>query len=136
MADTERDRWEHARLELISRWREIVRRIDGHDEGGVLELANVMDEFCEEAILDREASQAPSGSREGAPLKKPVSASTEVRCRFCRGFTETGGCLSLLESLNGSVLEGEWAKARHLATGYIELLQTMNLAQPSGEAIN
>jgi hypothetical protein len=127
MTESFQDRWERARLEVLLRWKQILSRIDAHDEPGVLELANVMDEFCEEAILNREASTG--GRREAtAPLFKIPTASgpTGSRCLFCRGFLEIGGCFGLLDELNQSVLKGRWERAHRVAETYIHRLESLS----------
>ncbi len=113
MTQAVEDRWETARRDLIGRWRQIVYRIQAHDEGGVLELCNVMDEFCDEA----DALRAGVGD-------------AGTRCRFCRGFAGTGGCLSLLGEVDHAVLGGHWEAARRLAEDYITRLEGMRLADP------
>src|SRR6266496_3782138 len=56
MTDSRPQRWERARQDVLKRWTKILNRIEARDEPGLLALANVMDEFCEEAVLAREAS--------------------------------------------------------------------------------
>ena len=101
------DRWNRARVEVMHRWERIIERIRARDEAGVMALANVMDEFCDEAIADR---LGESGSR----------------CLFCQGFLETGGCHGMLIELNRAVLAGRWAEAKILAEGYLRRLGTMH----------
>ncbi len=136
MYGMETDRWNTARLELIERWRRILQRIDARDEGGVLVLANVQDEFCEQAI---EAREGAGGAVEpAAPLLKLPLAGTlaGTRCLFCRGFAATGGCLGLLNELNQAVLARRWEVARRLAEGYIERLQTIDLEELAGPHVH
>lgn len=136
MNETDLERWEKARLAVIDRWRQIIERIEAQDEGGVLRLSNVMDEFCQEAIAAREAlSQGELGAGEGA-LKGAGAASLEVRCLFCRGFADSGGCLSMLDDFNRAVLNRRWSSAKQLAEGYIGALQQMNLSRPAGPTVH
>jgi len=111
------DRWERARTEVMHRWERIIERIQARDEGGVMALANVMDEFCEEAITDRHGEQ---GSR----------------CLFCKGFTESGGCHGMLIELNRAVLAGRWADAKTLAEGYLARLGGLSFGDPSETALH
>ncbi len=113
MTQAKEDRWEEARRQLIGRWRRIVDRIGAHDEAGVLELCNVMDEFCDEA----DALRAGVGGG-------------GTRCQFCRGFTGTGGCLGLLGEVDHAVLGGRWEVAHRLAEDYIARLEGMRLVDP------
>jgi hypothetical protein len=128
MKEAEEGRWEQARTRIIARWREILNRIDARDEGGVLALANVMDEFCEEAITTRLAilhGQAPPATD---LLKFAESAgSIGTRCLFCRGFQEAGGCFGVLATLNSFVMAGKWDDARNVAESYIQRVESMYL---------
>ncbi len=110
MSKAGEERWDRARQEVIGRWRTILERIEAGDEGGVLELSNGMDEFCDEAIALK--SKAASGADAG------------TRCLFCRGFLEMGGCLGLLGQVNQAVLSGKWEVARGLAEDYIVRLES------------
>lgn len=121
------DRWEKARREVVGRWRMIVERIDAHDEGGVLELANVMDEFCDEAIVQREAAAPPAAGPERVFKTPAVSGLVGTRCLFCRGFSELGGCLGMLNEVNLAVLGGRWQEARRCAERYIARLESLDL---------
>ncbi|HKB07186.1 MAG TPA: hypothetical protein VKF61_02770 [Candidatus Polarisedimenticolia bacterium] len=122
-------RWEKARRLVIARWREILKRIEARDEPGVLVLANIIDEFCEEAIATRLAvlhGQAPS---EIDVLKFARSAGlTGTRCVFCLGFQEQGGCFGMLASLNNLVTSGKWDDARQVAVRYVVQLESMRFA--------
>ena len=133
MQDRETSRWDSAKEKVIVRWREILDRIEARDEGGVLGLANVIDEFCEEAMHSREDAMewhAPPdpGLRKFSPKTGPVG----TRCLFCRGFQEAGGCFGILGSLNRLVLQGKWGDARKVAEEYLSRLQTMKF--PEGPA--
>ncbi len=121
-------RWEQARKRLIARWRDIIGRIDARDEGGVLGLANVMDEFCEEAIATRLEVLHGQAPGETDLLKFSGSpGSIGTRCLFCRGFQEAGGCFGMLATLNSLVMAGKWDDARTVAEKYIGRLESMYL---------
>lgn len=129
MAELSRDRWVRARAVVVDRWRLILDRIEARDEPGTLALANALDEFCEEAMLAREAASA--GQRQGnGPILKISTSGEPVgsRCLFCRGFIESGGCFGMLDELNQAVLHGRWADARRVSELYIDRLQSLNLA--------
>ena len=128
MKEAEEGRWEQARTRVITRWREILNRIDVRDEGGVLGLANVIDEFCEEAITTRFEilhGQAPPA----ADLLKFAGSAGSIgtRCLFCRAFQEAGGCFGMLASLNSFVMAGKWDDARKVAEEYIRRVESMYL---------
>lgn len=130
MTETTRDRWDHARVEVIARWRSILERIDAHDEGDVLRLANTMDEFCEEADFVRYFATHQLGEDE-PPFLKPGAGPGPAggRCLFCRVFAELGGCAGLLRDLNRAVLAGDWDKAHRLAADYITRLEGVDLSR-------
>ena len=111
------DRWSRARTEVMRRWERIIERIQARDEAGVMALANVMDEFCEEAIADRH----------GEPGN---------RCLFCKGFIESGGCHGILIDLNRAVLAGRWDEAKSAAEGYLRRLGTLSFADPPESTIH
>lgn len=122
-------RWEQARKKVIARWREILNRIEARDEGGALALANVIDEFCEEAIATRLAILHGRAPRETDLLKFPGSVGLlGNRCVFCRGFQQDGGCFGMLATLNSMVTAGKWNDARRVAETYISRLESMCLA--------
>jgi hypothetical protein len=93
----------------------------------VLALTQEMDEFCDLALEGRDQARAAlQGAAAGSP--------EEVRCLFCRGFTEAGGCLGALQGLNHAVLAGLWTDARDIAERYLHRLQGlefMNAAAPA-----
>jgi hypothetical protein len=128
MKETAEGRWGEARQRVIARWREILDRIEARDEGGVLALANIMDEFCEEAIATRFAvlhGQVPPATD---LLKFAGSAGLiGTRCLFCRGFQEAGGCFGMLATLNSSVMAGKWDDARRIAETYVRRLESLSL---------
>jgi hypothetical protein len=123
-------RWEKARFQVIARWQQILERIDAHDEPGVLLLADVMDEFCDEAQVTREnAEHGSSQAGTGGPAPgQHGDASTQ--CHFCRGFIEMGGCLGQVAELNRSVLHGQWDAARRIAQAYLTGLRDMKFGGP------
>jgi hypothetical protein len=129
MTKFEGDHWEEARVRVITRWKEILNRIEARDEGGVLGLSNVIDEFCEEAIADRLEvlrGQAPTATDLLKFSGSPASIGT--RCLFCRAFLEAGGCFGLLATLNSSVMSGKWDEAREVAESYLKRVESMSLA--------
>jgi hypothetical protein len=126
------DRWEWARGEVIRRWRAILRKVAERDEGGALALANVMDEFCEEAIAARDAAVGPGAA--GSAVPTPLGAA--IRCQFCRGFTELGGCFGLLNQFNQAVLGRRWELAQRLVEGYIERLESTDLGDLNGRRVH
>ena len=128
MGDIERGRWEQARVDVLQRWRRILSRLEAFDEPGALELANVMDEFCEEAIFSREASPGGHPGQMGPLLKLPTAGAPRgSRCLFCRAFAEMGGCFGMLEEFNQAILKKRWGRARNVAESYIRLLEGMKL---------
>jgi hypothetical protein len=115
----------------------ILNRIDARDEPGVLALANVMDELCEEAVLARETSTGGRSDAGGPVLKiLTTGAPAGSRCFFCRGFVEIGGCFGLLDELNQAVMKGRWDRARLVAETYIRRLETMNLTPAARERVH
>ncbi len=137
MKDSALNRWETARTGVLDRWRTILSRIDVRDEPGVLALANVMDEFCEEAALSREISGGGGHGTSGPPLKiLTAGAPTGSRCFFCRGFLDIGGCFGLLDELNRAVTRGDWVKARSVAETYIVRLETMNIDSAALQSVH
>ncbi len=132
MSDADAGRWDKARRQLVGRWRRILERIEARDEGGVLELSNVMDEFCDEANALRAEADRGAFPPEGAYKTPGAAGLAGTRCLFCRGFAELGGCLGLLGKVNQAILSGRWEGARRLAEGYIVRLESMDLAEPGG----
>jgi hypothetical protein len=105
-----------------------VNRIEIRDESGVLVLANIIDEFCEEAIATRLAVLHGQAPPEIDILKFPGSADLiGSRCIFCRGLQQDGGCFGLLATLNSLVMAGKWDDARQVAEKYIVRLESMDL---------
>ncbi len=123
MTGNDRKEWEFARVELIRRWQDVLAQIEARDEGGVLALTQEMDEFCDLALVGRDAARAAVASREPAP------APGETRCLFCRGFIEAGGCLGALQALNHAVLAGLWEDAREIAERYVLRLRSLQFAE-------
>jgi hypothetical protein len=135
MGEIERGRWEQARLDVLQRWRRILSRIEVFDEPGTLELANVMDELCEEAIFSREASPRGRPGEMGPHLKLPTAGAPRgSRCLYCRAFAQMGGCFGMLEEFNQAILKKRWGRARDVAESYIRLLEGMRLGAGSKDA--
>lgn len=86
---------------MIVRWRRALETVAAHDERGTLAIVNATDEFCAEAMRARTLAT-------GDPQ------SSELRCRWCREFLRSGGCLGLVGALNHRVLNGEWEEAVRL----------------------
>jgi hypothetical protein len=126
------NRWEKARVELIARWRKVLERIEARDEGGTLELIDVMDEFCDQAIADRGRGGPPRVADPQAIA--PGSTEFAGRCLFCRGFADAGGCFGIVELLNRAVLAGRWEAARTLAAEYLDRLRTVRFQPGASEA--
>lgn len=129
--------WEDARGKLIARWQEIVGRIDERDEGSVVTLASVMDEFCDEAdqTLRRPGHD---GIVPGVEHRLTAAGGTRPvgeHCLFCRGFMELGGCYGTLDRLNAAVFAGNWAEARRIAVDYIARLQGMSVPLPGDPSL-
>jgi hypothetical protein len=119
------ERWETARLQMIRRWEEIVRRIDARDEGAALALANLLDEFCEVATLERQAAADNRNDPAVPVLKFPPDAALSGRCAFCRAFVSLGGCFGPTHALNKAILKGSWDGARQVAVEQLERLRAL-----------
>lgn len=135
MFTASRVRWERARHAMIDRWVGILASIDDRDRGVVLAMANVLDEFCEEASVER---QVATGRREDPALpilKFPVGSAMAGRCVFCRGVAEYGGCFGMLREFNQAVLDGGWPRAREIAREFLDRLRVMDLGGPIGPAL-
>jgi len=129
MNDPKRDRWSAARSEVVARWRQVLERIEAHDEGGTLALTTEMDEFCDEAIAERTDTEPSAGdARKAPPTAQGPAGQSEQMCHFCRGFVQYGGCAGLTQEFNRAILSGDWDKARTLAEGYIDRLQGMDFS--------
>ena len=135
-AREERERWETARLRMLERWRGILRKIDGRDSPAILAMANVMDEFCEEAVAER--NRATGGRVDPAVplLKFPSTAAIAGRCVFCRAFQQMGGCFGVLHALNQAVLDLRWADARRVAEIYYDRLLAIDFKDPGGGTVH
>ena len=137
MKDIQQNRWERARREVLERWSKILGLIETRDEPGILALANVMDEFCEEATLVREASAGSPRGVAGPALKILTSAAPAgSRCLFCRGFLDVGGCFGQLDELNQAVMHGRWDNARLVAETYMRRLETMSFTAPDRSRVH
>jgi hypothetical protein len=109
MDRTDRDRREAARAAAVLQWEAALRRIDDHDEPGLLAIATSDDAICEAAALERDrrsGRQAPG----------------ELRCRFCPLFSNPGECLGRLGAVNHAVLNGHWGDARRLVEEHLRAL--------------
>jgi hypothetical protein len=136
MADPDRERWEVARLRMLERWRTILRKIEQRDASTALALANIMDEFCEAAVADREKATGDRLDPAVPLLKFPSTSAIAGRCVFCRAFQQMGGCFGVLHSLNLAILDRRWPDARRVAEDYLERLQTIDLTRPGGPAVH
>jgi hypothetical protein len=130
-------RWEEARQQMVRRWEEIVRQIDARDEGRVLALANLLDEFCEVAAVER---QAAAGNRDDPAvpvLKFPPDDSFSGRCAFCRAFVSLGGCFGPTHALNKALLNRSWPSARQIASEHLDRLRSLTFHVAShGETVH
>ena len=126
-------RWETARQQMIRRWEEILRRIDARDEGAVLALANMLDEFCEVAAVERQAAAGDRDDPAVPVLKFPPDAALSGRCAFCRAFVSLGGCFGPTHALNKAILDHRWENARQVAGEQLERLRTLSLEPPRRE---
>ena len=130
------DRWERARREMVSRWKLILEKVEARDEGGVLALANMMDEFCEVAVEERKAAAGDRKDPAVPVLKFPPEPDISGRCAFCRAFTEIGGCFGLLHSLNKAVLERRWPTARRVAEEHLERLEALRFSHSPADTVH
>ena len=119
-------RWETARQQMIRRWEEIVRRIDARDEGPALALANMLDEFCEIAAVERQAAAGRRDDPAVPVLKFPPDAALSGRCVFCRAFVSQGGCFGPTHALNKAMLDHRWEEARRVAAEQLERLRRLS----------
>jgi hypothetical protein len=131
-----RDRWEAARLRMLERWRSIQTKIDARDAPAVLALANVMDEFCEEAVTERTRATGDRVDPAVPLLKFPSTAAIAGRCVFCRAFQQIGGCFGVLHTLNQAVLDHRWDEARRVAEIYYDRLLALDLGRPETPAVH
>lgn len=123
-------RWETARQQMIRRWEEIVRRIEARDEVAVLALANMLDEFCEVAAVERQAAADNRDDPAVPVLKFPPEAALSGRCAFCRAFVSLGGCFGPTHALNKAILDSRWDSARRVAGEQLERLRALSF-EPS-----
>ena len=99
-------RLDSARAGVVLRWEAALRRISERDEGGTLEIANSMDEFCAAAARAR-------------ALATGVEYSGELRCRYCPIFANPGDCLGFVGGLNHAVLNARWDDARRMVEDHL-----------------
>ena len=128
--------WETALEEMLKRWRLILRKIDARDEGGVLALANMLDEFCELAVRERRTAAGDRNDPAVPVLKFPPDADVSGRCAFCRAFMSRGGCFGPLHDLNKAILNRQWATARRVAEQHLELLLGLEFTRQDGETVH
>jgi hypothetical protein len=119
-------RWETARQQMIRRWEEIARRIDAGDAGRVVALANMLDEFCELAVIERQAAAGRRDDPAVPVLKFPPDASLNGRCAFCRAFISHGGCFGPTHALNKAMLDHRWDDARRVAADQLDRLRGLS----------
>ena len=119
------ERWETARQQMVRRWEEIVRRIEARDELAVLALANMLDEFCAIAAVERQAAIGRRHEPAVPVLKFPADAALSGRCDFCRAFIRHGGCFGPTHALNKAMLDRRWNEARRVAAEHLERLRTL-----------
>lgn len=129
-------RWEDARQEMLKRWRRILQKIDARDEGAVLALANMMDEFCEVAVEERKAAADSLDDPAVPVLKFPSDANLSGRCAFCRAFVSMGGCFGPLHALNKAVLDRSWIAARKVAEEHLQRLLALDFDLHQEETIH
>ena len=129
-------RWDTARQQMLRRWELILVKIDARDEGAVLALANMMDEFCEIATLERQAATTDRNDPAVPVLKFPPDAVLSGRCAFCRAFVSLGGCFGPTHALNKAILGRRWDEARRVASEQLERLLTLTFPSPVVETIH
>jgi hypothetical protein len=100
---------EAVRGRVIRRWENALRHIADHDEGGTLEIANSMDEFCELAARARARAAG-------------VEEWENLRCRYCPAFPNPADCLGFIGGLNHAVLNARWNDAWRLVEDHLKEL--------------
>jgi len=130
------EEWERARQEMLGRWQMIIRKIEAHDEGSVLALANMMDEFCEVAVEERKAASGDRDDPAVPVLKFPPDIDVGGRCAFCHASLQIGSCFGPLHALNKAVLDGHWTAARKVAEQHLEVLQALRFTHSGDETIH
>lgn len=136
MTSSAAKRWEDARQEMLKRWRRILKGIDARDEGAVLALANMMDEFCEVALEERRAATGSQDDPAVPVLKFRSDANLGGRCSFCRAFVSMGGCFGPLHALNKAVLDRSWIAARKVAEQQLERLLALDFDPHQEETVH
>ena len=106
--------WENARRQILLRLARVRGFIQLRDEGGVLELINQQDEFCDKARERR--------SKTGDPERQ-----NERTCHFCEGFIQSGGCINMLAELDHASLAHDWERAGKIIDQYIRSVQNLDL---------
>ena len=123
------EQWEEARKKMLARWNEVLRLISVRDQAGVLVLANVFDEFCEQASAERKTRPAHASAEALALASKdPPPAfghGPAARCLYCEGFSQHGGCFGAVEGVSRAVTSGDWPAAAVLAREYLGRIQAM-----------
>ena len=133
MTPTSTRRWEWARRRIVRRWEEIARRIEVRDERGVVALANLLDEFCELAAMEREAAAGRRDDPAVPVLRFRPEDSLSGRCVFCRAFVSLGGCFGPTHALNKAMLSRSWESARRIALDQIQRLRDLSFEPPPDE---
>lgn len=123
-------RWEWARQRIVRRWEEIVRRIEARDGRGVVALANLLDEFCELAVMEREAAAGRRDDPAVPVLRFRPGDSVSGRCAFCRALVSLGGCFGPTHALNKAMLSRSWESARRIAADQIQRLRDLSFEPP------
>ena len=129
-------RWEAARQQMVRRWEEIVRRIDARDEGAVLALANLLDEFCEIAAVERQAAAGHRDDPAVPVLKFPSDAALSGRCVFGRAFVSHGGCYGPTYARNKAILNRRWDSARQVAGEQLERLRALAFEEQDEDPVH
>lgn len=111
--------WEDARREMLVCLARVQGCIQLRDEGGILELINQQDEFCEKA--------GERQSKTGDPERQK-----ERTCHFCEGFIQFGGCIGLLAELDNATMAHDWERAEEITDRYIRSVQSLDPQELNG----
>ena len=113
--------WEDARRQILVRLARVRGCIQLRDEGGILELINQQDKFCEKAGERR--------SKTGDPERQ-----NERLCHFCEGLIQSGGCIGMLAELDHASLAHDWERAGKITDQYIHSVQSLDLQGLDGRS--